>query len=904
LSSPRSAPLAALANFLIPARHREFILGDLAEAYVTRVAERGRLRAAASYAKDLLMSAVALRMPRGLGEPDPTGKPGRWSTGIAGVLNDARHAARSLRRRPGFSATVAVTLALGMGPAAAVFGMVNQLILRPLPGVANSRTAAYLRFEGPDRSEGLTQVDFDEFRRRATLVDGIASYGSVRLTVTVAGSRPFSVSGTTISGDYFAVLGVRPTEGRLLSAADTDIDSDPLVAVISGSLRERLFESEEAVVGQTLMMNGQPVAIVGVAGGGFRGAQRGATTEIWLPHGALVPLVGFPRERLMSRQSAMHNELLVLPRDGTDVQAVEVHVAGVLAGMAEEIPESVEQLTRIRPMAHQGLHTPPLVREVTNSTLRMMGWAVLLLLAIACANVANLLLFRNLARRGSLATRRALGASTGQLARQQLVESLLLGLLGGVAAVGVAWLIALLVRGERLVRMPAFEGFTFSWVTMGFVAASAALTVLVFGALPAALAGRFDLGDALRATRARETGRVGSIRVALATGQVGLTLALLVGGLLMVRTMLNLNAVQTGLVVEDVLWVPVDPPRGLDPGELHARQRALLGEIEAVPGVEHAALDLYGPHGSRMLGRIAPPGTENAPAGPPGSEPPEGPRTLMWEVTPGWFDLFEVAAISGRTFVDSDWRVPAGDGVVLTASLARRLFGSTDVAGRVVAAGPRDLVARRVLGVVGDYTSLTNPSQATDAFFVPYGELTLPQMSIFVKVRAGDRDAPTRVREILETAFPDVPVTDLMPLTDRVRALRSEQRMLGLLIWALAGFALLLSAVGLYGVIFFIVSQRKKEFGIRLALGADAARILRHVARSAFTIVAAGSTVGVIAAYGLARVLQGRLFGVGSVDAASYVGAAGLLGLAAVMACLAPARAAIGVDPVDTLREE
>jgi ABC-type antimicrobial peptide transport system permease subunit len=327
------------------------------------------------------------------------------------------------------------TLALGIGSVTAVFGMASQLVLRPLPGTVNSDRAAYLQIVS-DRYEGLTLAEFDELARSATLLEDIASYRFMELNASVNGARPISVLAGAFYGDFFEVLGVQDPEGRVLSGAESALDANPLVAVISASLRDRLFGDAGDAIGHTLQMDGQAVEIVGVAPRGFQGPERGLVLDAWLPFGALVALGGLTRDQLLGPDATVLSDLIVLPRPGATLPAVEAQVAQILARLAEAVPESAEHLSSIRPVAYAGLNTPPVVRAVTRRTLGMMTWAVLLILAIACANVANLLLFQNLARRGALATARALGASTGRIARQHLMESLGLGLAGGTAGLG------------------------------------------------------------------------------------------------------------------------------------------------------------------------------------------------------------------------------------------------------------------------------------------------------------------------------------------------------------------------------------------------------------------------------------------------------------------------------------
>jgi predicted permease len=805
-------------------------------------------------------------------------------------------AVRSIRRRPAFTLVIVATLALGMGPALAVFGMVDQLLMRPLPGVPNTSSAAYLVFGEPGRGGGLTRPDFDELRRNATLVDGIAVYGLMSLVATPEQGRPISIYAQGIYGDFFEILGATASEGRVLSAEDTDLDANPLVAVIGESLRDRAFGAGAAAVGRTLTVNGHPVEIVGVAAAGFAGAERQPPTEAWLPHGALVPLLGFQADRMRGRESSVGRDLIVGLREDVAMEAIEAQVSHVLAGIVATTPEAAESIPEGAPRVFEGLSTSPLERDLTHRTLRAMTWAVALLLAIACANVANLLLFRNLARRGALATQRALGASPGRLARNQLIESLLFGLLGSATGLGVAWLIKLPFRGEQLARTPAFEGFTVGWSTAAFASGAAMLTAVLFGMVPAALAGRFDLNASLRASRTHDSGRLGLLRAALSTGQISLTLALLVGALLMVRTIANLRAVDTGLDIEGVAWtvVPDRRPGGTTDVD-HARQRELIAALSGVEGVEGVALDLFGPHGSRNVAPIGLPGV------PLDVDVPLNQLTTQWPVTPGWFDVFRMAPIAGRTFREDDWTFPAGNEVVLTASLARRLFGQVDVVGRTVVVG-RNTTEHQVIGVVGDYRSMNAPEEPSDAFFVP--SLTRSDFSVMTRVRSGDGAAVARVREVIESFYPELPIPESEFLAERVERIRTEERLLGYLLWTLSAFGVLISAVGLYGVIYFIVSSRQKELGIRRALGADGIRIVRLVTRTAAVIVLSGAVLGSLVAYALSGALQSELFGVEALDPISYAGAAILVVLAAFVAGLTPARAALAVDPVAVLKDE
>jgi predicted permease len=895
MGGPAAARLVAQA--LLPRAEREYIIGDLEELYVLRERRYGRAYAKRMYVREVLISIASRRRPwRGRpGRPRTMRRSVMWT----GVFADVRLAIRSLWRAPAFVLLAVLTLAIGIGSTTAVFGMLNQLLLRPLPGVTASGEASYLRFHDRREAEasqplGLTLADFDAVRREATLLDGVASYGLSGVTLRFGDRRPIAVSAQLVYGDFFEVLGVRPAAGRLLGAAETELSADPLAAVISERLQASLFASAADAVGRTLLVNGEPIRVLGVAGGGFTGSERGSEIDIWLPHGALVPLVGFEPERLRSSESAMHDHIVTKVRAGVSVEAATGQLSAILGRLAARGGPGGEYVGGMRPVLYPGLHTPPLWRERTYGSLRLLGGVVGVVLLIACANVAGLLLVRNVRQRARAGVRLALGASPGRIARQQIVESLLLGVLGTAAGLVAAWLIVLPFRGERLVRMPAFEGFALDGRVLLFAAILSIVTAIVFGTLPALLASRVDPGETLRAAGPRDTGRHGVLRSTLTVGQIALSLALLIGGLLLTRTVRNLYDVETGLNTDNVLALAVRVPRDLDDAAREALQRAMLASVERVDGVSAAALDLHGPHGSMMMGHVRA----------PGAAPEERARAAMIPVTPGWFEMLGVRPSAGRTFVPTDWRAGSA-GIVLTESLARRLFGRTDVAGRRVLGGFAAAEDLEIAGVIPDIRSAFQPDMAMDAFFVTYDRAPgLPFMTLLARTSRTEAAIARNVAEAVERLLPEQAIPEATYLAERVDTIHSERRIFSRLLGFLSTFAVVLAAVGLYGVIAFSVADRRREIGIRLAVGARPARIAGLVARHAAAIVAVGIAIGILLAYALSSVLESRLFGVARTDLVSYAAAALLLAGVAACACVLPVRSAIRVDPLITLKEQ
>jgi putative ABC transport system permease protein len=457
-----------------------------------------------------------------------------------------------------------------------------------------------------------------------------------------------------------------------------------------------------------------------------------------------------------------------------------------------------------------------------------------------------------------------------------------------------------------VVGLPDFAGLDPDPNLMLLIVGALVATTILFGVVPALFAGRFDLGDALRASRMRETGRLASLRVALSGGQIALTLGLLIGGLLMFRTIANLRGIDTGVDIERVVGVTFDVPRDMEPGDLHALQRMVLDVVVSEPGVEGAALDMYGPHGSQFVAQVGVPADAENVAGLP--------RTLVWQVSPGWFELFGLGAISGRTFEDADWRIPSSAAAVLTESMARRIFGRSDVVGQAIWVRGAMPPERHVVGVVGNYTSFTvtarqldearRAATPTDAVFLPHGDVSLRQITVFAKMAPSTPDVPNRVQAAIQSILPEAPSPEPYLLEDRVDQIYREERLLSRRLLTLAGFGALMSGVGLFAAIYFMVASRKRELGIRVALGADPIRILKLVTRSAAVIVLGGVTAGLVVAYPLSSALRSRLYGIEHLDPVSYGTAALALGLVALLACLAPAREALRADPVAVLRDE
>ncbi|MFH1833664.1 MAG: ABC transporter permease [bacterium] len=813
-------------------------------------------------------------------------------------LADLRTALRSLRREPGFVLLAVLTLGVGVGSTATVFGMVNQLLLRPVPGVADPDGAAYVELNaapGGYRWPALNTAEFHELREGTDLLSGIATYGNVGpRQVSANGQHTVLAFTESIYGDYFGVLGVRPSEGRLLRADESL--GDPRVAVISDKLRRELFGNAEKVAGRTILVDGQSVTVLGVAGDGFRGARRSLEAQMWVPFSALTLYNGFSREHLTDRQVRMLQDFVARPRRGVRPAQAEAQINSVLEGIARAHSDD-EMLRHVTATLLPGLRVPPETARRTYSALRVFFVVVGLVLLIACANVATLLLMRNVTRRSVVATRRALGASPGRIARYHLAESALLAALGTAVGLLVAWLIAIPFAGQRLARgMPAFAGFHLDVRVLLFAVVASAVTLVGFGVLPAMLAGRFDLAGSLRAGSVSDTQRMAGVRRMMSAGQIAVCIALITGAALLVRTVQNLYAIDTGMSIDRLATVEIGQPANLGAtSALPDVYRDLVAAVRGVSGVQGAAMDAGGPLAGRSSTDIALPDR-------PGQTMPADIRP----VTPGWFDVVRFPMVRGGPFRDGDWR-PGSTPVplVLTSALAHRVFGSTDVIGRtlLVRISFDGMQEARVVGVSRDVSLPVQPDKALDAFFVPLSSFPFKPVTLVVRAHSFDQQVGRGIRQAVQRVLPNAVPPDLTPLTAQLGNAFTAQRALGRLLTLLSTLAAILASVGLYSVIAFSVAQRRREFGIRVALGAEDRRIARLVLGDAAAIVGVGTAAGLVGAYMLSILLANRLYGVAQVDPISYVGAPVLFALVAAAACWMPARSAVRADPMETLRD-
>jgi putative ABC transport system permease protein len=799
------------------------------------------------------------------------------------LIQDLKYGCRALVKNPGFTVVAVVVLALGVGANTAIFSVVNAVLLRPLPYPGAERIVA---FAGVNPSKGITQSnmsapDFRDWRAEQKSFEGLAMYtaGSANMT---GGDEPERVAASAVSADFFRVLSVGAARGRAILPEDTELGRDP-VAVIGHGLWVRRFGSDPAVIGKRIEISGRSLEVVGVMPEGFNFPQR---AEVWSPLQLDVS-----KEARDNRSYQMFARL----KEGVTLEAARAEMDAITARLSQEYPVTNGgwglQLERLQ---------DSIVGQLRKLLLVLLA-AVGLLLLIACANVANLTLVRAAARRRETAVRLALGASRVRVVRQLLTESLLLALAGGAVGVGLSvWLTELLVALNPK-NTPRLDEVSVDARVLLFALGAAILTGVVFGLAPALQASKTSLGEALKEGGRGMAEARGRARGLLVVAEIAVSLVLLVGAGLLVKSFLRLQKVSPGFDASNVLTMRVSLPgaRYPEPSKKAEFYASLTERLKSLPGVESAAatlsLPLNGSNFSMWRGFVR----EGRPLA-----PEEADNASYAVVTPDYFRVMRVPLLRGRDFTDRD---DAGSTMVAVVSepLARKIFPGEDPVGKHITIWRDEKFPREIIGVVGEAKPMGLDSDSMLQIYVPERQDAIwGGMSLVVRTK-GDPEALTQaVRNEVRTLDRNQPVYDVKTLAQVVADSTAYRRLAALLMAGFACVALLLACVGLYGVISYAVARRTHEIGIRMALGARPSDVLRLVLRQGGALVLAGVGLGAAAAFAASRALASMLYEVSPGDPATYALVAVLLACVALLACIAPARRATKVDPMVALRYE
>lgn len=799
-------------------------------------------------------------------------------------MSDFTLAVRSLLRAPVFTTVAVVTLALGIGANAAVFTVVDGVLLKPLPYPEPDRLVMVWEHNIPRdrRTNVVSPGNFIHWREQQTSFSRMAALIDTSVNLDEGGS-PEELDARLVSASIFPMLGVTPALGRMFTE-DEDVPVRDK-AVISHGLWQRRFGADPSIVGRRVRLSAVPVEIVGVLPRDF--ALFREDIDVWLPLG-LPPQARTPRGRSI--------RVIAQLEPGVSIDAAQSEMSRIAAGLSEQFPNMNEGWTaNVQPMSE---HVAGDLRPTLLVLLGAVGFVVL----VACANVAGLLLARASARQRELAVRTALGASRLRLARQALAESLTLAVLGGAAGLALAYALVrlLLAAAEQGLDLPRAHEIGLDLRVIGFTAAVCIVTGMLFGLAPVLWARRAVVTDALKeGGRAGTSGRAAGARGALVVAEVALAIVLLTGAGLMIRSFARLASVGPGFDTESVMTFSVSLPRAQYADGDRARQffDALIDRLDKGPGVSAAGavsfLPLTGPASA----------TSYRAEGQPELEAGAMPVTEVRVISGDYFAAMGIPLRAGRLF-NSDEAREARRTIVISESMARQAFPGVDPIGRRVNISWGDDEYDEIIGVVGDIHHAGLDQQPRPMIYWPHVREPYTRMYPVVRT-AGDPEAIVgAAREAVRALDASQPIANVRTLETLVSRSIAQPRLIMRLLSLFAAVALALAAIGIYGVVAYTVSQRTREIGIRVALGATPGGIAKVIAGQGALLAGLGIAIGVPAALLLARGMEAMLFATDPADPATLGAVAAVLGAATLAACLVPLRRALKVDPALALRAD
>ena len=809
---------------------------------------------------------------------------------------DVRYGARVLAKSKSFTFIAVVTLALGIGANTAIFSVVNELLLRPLPYRDAERLVMLWEVSPQGRGQNtVSRANFSAWREQAQSFEGLAAFSDQRVGLT-GGGEPEEVSVQLATPELFRLLGVDPVLGRVLTEDDAKAGSGGVV--LSYGLWKRRYGGDPGIIGKPVVLNGGPVNVVGVMPAGFQWHIRqrsgtGRPAEIWA-------VLTMPKQGQEGSGNWRGRFLSVVGRlkPGVTAKQADAELKTIETRLGQDFPQFNKNYSaEVVPLRDQ------FVGNVRPALWILLG-AVGFVLLIACANVANLLLSRAAAREKEIALRTALGARRSRIVRQLLTESVLLALAGSAVGLALAyWGIQALVAisPRDLINL---QGVGLNLTVLGWTLAVSLLTGLVFGVAPALEATRVDLNDSLKEGgkgAGGQSARSRGLRSALVVAEVALALVLLASAGLMVKSFGRLRTINTGFDTDNVMTMVLRLPGAKykeDPQYIAFFNQA-LERIRALPGVQGAGmvnyLPLYGGLGSATGFTIE---------GQPPAEPGEGPGANVRVADSAYFGTMHIPLLRGRNFTDYE-NVEARHVVLVSQSLAEKYFPAGDVLGKRILVVMSDKPEwTEIVGVVGDvrYDSLTEEAEPT--VYMPVPELTYPFMTFVIRTSGDPAEIVPAVRREIASIDPDQPISDVRTMNQVMADTVSRARFNTLLLGLFAGLATLLAAVGIFGVMNYAVTLRTREIGLRMALGAQPGRVLMLVLRQGLLLTLAGIGIGLAGALALTRLMSGLLYGIGATDPATYAAIVVLLAFVSLVACYIPARRATRVDPLIALRYE
>jgi predicted permease len=809
------------------------------------------------------------------------------------LFQDLRFGLRQLLKRPGFTLLAIISMALGIGANTAIFSLVDTVVFRPLP-VRNATELQELYGTVQNGTVYTLQsyLNYKDYRDRNQVFSGLIAYRIVVASLSHNGNNE-RVWGTVVSSNYFDVLGVPPALGRgFLPEEDQTPSSHPVVVLSYGCWQKR-FASDPGIVGRTVSLNNVVFTVVGVAPKGFIGTEVAYAPEMWAPL-MMGPVIEPGSKWLEQRDS---NNLFAVGRlkPGVTKGQAEASLKALTLELAKEHP--AENVGRGLELIPPGLFIPDIRNSIFAFTAVLTAIGALVLL-LACVNLANLLLARATERRKEIAIRLAVGASRARLIRQLMTESVMLSLAGGFFGVLVAAWINQLVRGVNLpIDVALVFDLRIDWRVISFTLALSVVTGLVFSLIPALQSSRPDLVPALKDESSMAGFRRSRLRNSLVVAQVSLSLVLLISAGLIVRSLQEAQRMRPGFNPENAVTLSFDVGlQGYDETKGRAFQRQALERIKALPGIESAAL------------------TDNIPLslnyndtsiyleGQPPASMSELPIAIPTSVSPDYFRTMGIA-LRGRDFAEREDKVENRVAIV-NETFARKFFPGQEAIGkRFNFTGP-DKPFWEIIGVCGDGKYNTLGEEQKPALFRPQWRDYSTTIALVARTRNDTRTTLAAMQRELRNLDPTLPLYSVKTLTEHMKIPLFPARMAAGALGSFGVLALVLAAVGIYGVMSYVVAGRTREIGLRMALGAQSGNVRGLILRQGMTLALIGSVIGLAIAFGATRLLKSVLYGVSASDPITFVGVTFLLAAVALLACWLPARRATRVDPMIALRAE
>jgi len=829
-------------------------------------------------------------------------------------MANVRLALRGFVTAPVFTAVAVLSLALAIGANTALFGLLDQIILRMLP-VERPQELVQFRVDGgrvgDNSGDGIHTFSHPAFLalrdRSGAVLSGLTGHRAERVSL-VGDDRSEMVEAALVAGNFFEVFGVRPSLGRVLGRADDAVRNGAAVAVLQHDFWRTRFSGDPRIVGRTLRLNGTPFTVVGVAAPGFIGVDTATATNLWVPV-TMKTAVTPTWDDLENERSAWFY-LFGRLKPGVSFEQAQASLKVLyrqrqeqeLKGEAfQRYPDNRESFLKQTFSLVPAARGQSGLRNSFASPLIVLQWLVGLVLLIACANVANLLLARAASRRREMAIRTAIGASRGQIVRQLLVESLLLAGAGGAAGVILSVLLS-----RTLVRIIAVDPSALAIETtpdlrvLAFTAAVTLLTAVVFGLVPALQGSRVAPGLAMKEESGTVAGGHVRLRKTLVGLQVGLATVLLIGAGLFVRTLHNLRQVDLGFSTEHVVMFGVRPATVYDVARKRIVFRTLVEEVGRVPGVRAA-----GASTARLLTGGRWDGTITLPGAAPAADGRQ-PWSYFNAVTPGYFEALGMPIRLGRGFTWNDWGSTREFAVVNQALVDQYLPNQVPI-GRQMARGRDQTPDIEIIGMLANARYDAVRGEVPRQTFISMGGKRMEvvsQLTVYARADGDPRQIMAALRQQVARVDPNLVISDMRTLDDQLDQRLRNERMLSFLSSGFALLATLLAIVGLYAVLAFVVARRTREVGIRVALGAGRSIIVGLVLREMLLFFAVGIGLGLVAAFAAGRYVQSQLFGVNAADPVVFAAGGASLLAAALAAALVPAWRATRIDPMRALRAD